>query len=154
MKCAIDTCIIVNVINDYKNHPMPTKPRPYFRHKDPCSRLVIHDGRMYFLCFVKIYQPLILLNEKLLILWASWSFAQRRELYTGSSLLGDKVVLHIVLANPGQSFLLVPSEPICKCKSAPWGLRPRTSMLLGVRMRQHINPRFQYSINLNTLTKT
>jgi hypothetical protein len=71
MKYAIDTCIIVNVINDHKNRPAPTNPKPYFLHKDPCSRLVIHDGKMYFLSFVKIYQPLIPLNEKLPLLWTS-----------------------------------------------------------------------------------
>lgn len=43
----------------------------------PCSRLVIHDGKMYFLSFVKIYQPLILLKERLLVLWTSRSFALR-----------------------------------------------------------------------------
>jgi hypothetical protein len=37
----------------------------------PCSRLVIHDGKMYFLSFVKIYQPSILLNEMYLMLWTS-----------------------------------------------------------------------------------
>lgn len=35
MKYAIDTCIIVNVINDHKNHPAPTKPKPISSTRTP-----------------------------------------------------------------------------------------------------------------------
>lgn len=86
----------------------------------PCSRLVTHDEKIYFLSFVKTCQSLTLLNERLLMLWASWRSSRRGEL--NAPCLGLRRPT-ATFANLEEFFLLVPLIPVYKYELVTWPSR-------------------------------